>query len=69
MTTPSFIFMNIILLDGTTQRHPFFICQILVFLFPTSSHVNLLLFNPILPTFSNIIIHIDHFHANKKDDN
>ncbi|HHO5820968.1 TPA: hypothetical protein ACRVJW_000284, partial [Staphylococcus aureus] len=20
-------------------------------------------------TFSNIIIHIDHFHANKKDDN
>ncbi|MEJ3677714.1 hypothetical protein WEU57_01350, partial [Staphylococcus aureus] len=30
---------------------------------------NLLLFNPILPTFSNIIIHIDHFHANKKDDN
>ena len=36
------------------------------FLFPTSSHVNLLLFNPILPTFSNIIIHIDHFHANKK---
>ncbi|MDA2788003.1 hypothetical protein O9K59_12370, partial [Staphylococcus aureus] len=44
-------------------------CQILVFLFPTSSHVNLLLFNPILPTFSNIIIHIDHFHANKKDDN
>ncbi|HCY8651862.1 TPA: hypothetical protein O2A69_000754 [Staphylococcus aureus] len=69
MTTPSFIFMNIILLDGATQRHPFFICQILVFLFPTSSHVNLLLFNPIFPTFSNIIIHIDHFHANKKDDN
>lgn len=69
MTTPSFIFMNIILLDGATQRHPFFICQILVFLFPTSSHVNLLLFNPTLPTFSNIIIHIDHFHANKKDDN
>lgn len=69
MTTPSIIFMNIILLDGATQRHPFFICQILVFLFPTSSHVNLLLFNPILPTFSNIIIHIDHFHANKKDDN
>lgn len=69
MTTPPFIFMNIILLDGATQRHPFFICQILVFLFPTSSHVNLLLFNPILPTFSNIIIHIDHFHANKKDDN
>ncbi|HDP2959095.1 TPA: hypothetical protein P6K87_002127, partial [Staphylococcus aureus] len=66
MTTQSFIFMNIILLDGATQRHPFFICQILVFLFPTSSHVNLLLFNPILPTFSNIIIHIDHFHANKK---
>ncbi|NGG18518.1 hypothetical protein G0V77_07815, partial [Staphylococcus aureus] len=57
MTTQSFIFMNIILLDGATQRHPFFICQILVFLFPTSSHVNLLLFNPILPTFSNIIIH------------
>ncbi|HGO3220112.1 TPA: hypothetical protein ACK0Y2_000876, partial [Staphylococcus aureus] len=56
-------------LDGATQRHPFFICQILVFLFPTSPHVNLLLFNPILPTFSNIIIHIDHFHANKKDDN
>ncbi|MDT4095409.1 hypothetical protein RPP25_16150, partial [Staphylococcus aureus] len=26
-------------------------------------------FNPILSTFSNIIIHIDHFHANKKDDN
>ncbi|HHO6160169.1 TPA: hypothetical protein ACRVKW_002479, partial [Staphylococcus aureus] len=25
--------------------------------------------NPILSTFSNIIIHIDHFHANKKDDN
>ncbi|MEZ2111543.1 hypothetical protein QUC76_08835, partial [Staphylococcus aureus] len=24
---------------------------------------------PILSTFSNIIIHIDHFHANKKDDN
>ncbi|HGZ9147538.1 TPA: hypothetical protein ACOGDF_001195, partial [Staphylococcus aureus] len=23
----------------------------------------------ILPTFSNIIIYIDHFHANKKDDN
>ncbi|HCG2261427.1 TPA: hypothetical protein NJQ39_001368 [Staphylococcus aureus] len=69
MTTPSFIFMNIILLDGATQRHLFFICQILVFLFPTSSHVNLLLFNPILPTFSNIIIHIDHFHANTKDDN
>ncbi|HDE7832608.1 TPA: hypothetical protein PDZ87_000598 [Staphylococcus aureus] len=69
MTTQSFIFMNIILLDGATQRHPFFICQILVFLFLTSSHVNLLLFNPILPTFSNIIIHIDHFHANKKDDN
>ncbi|HHO5741746.1 TPA: hypothetical protein ACRVFQ_000652, partial [Staphylococcus aureus] len=23
----------------------------------------------ILSTFSNIIIHIDHFHANKKDDN
>lgn len=69
MTTQSFIFMNIILLDGATQRHPFFICQILVFLFPTSSHVNLLLFNLILPTFSNIIIHIDHFHANKKDDN
>ncbi|HGZ9570408.1 TPA: hypothetical protein ACOGGT_000407, partial [Staphylococcus aureus] len=22
-----------------------------------------------LSTFSNIIIHIDHFHANKKDDN
>ncbi|MCB8122598.1 hypothetical protein JZL25_00435 [Staphylococcus aureus] len=56
-------------MGGATQRHPFFICQILVFLFPTSSHVNLLLFNPILPTFSNIIIHIDHFHANKKDDN
>ncbi|HGO3241483.1 TPA: hypothetical protein ACK0ZQ_000754 [Staphylococcus aureus] len=69
MTTQSFIFMNIILLDAATQRHPFFICQILVFLFPTSPHVNLLLFNPILPTFSNIIIHIDHFHANKKDDN
>ncbi|HHC9825126.1 TPA: hypothetical protein ACN2IC_001869 [Staphylococcus aureus] len=69
MTTQSFIFINIILLDGATQRHPFFICQILVFLFQTSSHVNLLLFNPILPTFSNIIIHIDHFHANKKDDN
>lgn len=69
MTTQSFIFMNIILLDGATQRHPFFICQILVFLFPTSSHVNLLLFNPILPTFLNIIIHNDHFHANKKDDN
>ncbi|HHV8921639.1 TPA: hypothetical protein ACURE6_002034, partial [Staphylococcus aureus] len=28
-----------------------------------------LLYNLILPTFSNIIIHIDHFHANKKDDN
>ncbi|HGH5052224.1 TPA: hypothetical protein ACJI0L_001325, partial [Staphylococcus aureus] len=27
MTTQSFIFMNIILLDGATQRHPFFICQ------------------------------------------
>ncbi|HGZ9671401.1 TPA: hypothetical protein ACOFP5_001067, partial [Staphylococcus aureus] len=26
MTTQSFIFMNIILLDGATQRHPFFIC-------------------------------------------
>ncbi|HHO1405161.1 TPA: hypothetical protein ACRVOH_001496, partial [Staphylococcus aureus] len=25
MTTQSFIFMNIILLDGATQRHPFFI--------------------------------------------
>ncbi|HCY6404989.1 TPA: hypothetical protein O9691_001864 [Staphylococcus aureus] len=61
MTTQSFIFMNIILLDGATQRHPF--------LFPTSPHVNLLLFNPILSTFSNIIIHIDYFHANKKDDN
>ncbi|HHI7300516.1 TPA: hypothetical protein ACP7MM_002672, partial [Staphylococcus aureus] len=24
MTTQSFIFMNIILLDGATQRHPFF---------------------------------------------
>ncbi|HCZ7147021.1 TPA: hypothetical protein O3P09_000901 [Staphylococcus aureus] len=69
MTTQSFIFMNIILLDGATQRHPFFICQILAFLFPTSPHVNLLLFIPILPTFLNIIIHIDHFHANKKDDN
>ncbi|EOA8850487.1 hypothetical protein ACIM0L_002425, partial [Staphylococcus aureus] len=23
MTTQSFIFMNIILLDGATQRHPF----------------------------------------------
>ncbi|HDF7272028.1 TPA: hypothetical protein PEP33_002241 [Staphylococcus aureus] len=69
MTTQSFIFMNIILLDDATQRHPFFIYQILAFLFPTSTHVNLLLFNPILPTFSNIIIHIDHFHANKKDDN
>lgn len=69
MTTQSFIFMNIILLDDATQRHPFFIYQTLAFLFPTSPHVNLLLFNPILPTFSNIIIHIDHFHANKKDDN
>ncbi|HDA0500847.1 TPA: hypothetical protein PNS88_001609 [Staphylococcus aureus] len=69
MTTQSFIFMNIILLDDATQRHPFFIYQILAFLFTTSPHVNLLLFNPILPTFSNIIIHIDHFHANKKDDN
>ena len=68
MTTQSFIFMNIILLDGATQRHPFLFVKY-SFLFPTSSHVNLLLFNPILPTFSNIIIHIDHFHANKKDDN
>ncbi|MGT0185726.1 hypothetical protein ACVNP0_03270 [Staphylococcus aureus] len=67
MTTQSFIFMNIILLDDATQRHPFFIYQIFVFLFPTFPHVNLLLFNPILPTFSNIIIHIDHFHANKKE--
>ncbi|MGT0197546.1 hypothetical protein ACVNPZ_00915 [Staphylococcus aureus] len=62
------MYTNIILLDGPTQRHPF-IYQILAFLFPTSTYVNLLLFNPILPTFSNIIIHIDHFHANKKDDN
>ncbi|HDC8842268.1 TPA: hypothetical protein O9O27_002344 [Staphylococcus aureus] len=69
MTTQSFIFMNIILLDGATQRHPVFICQILAFLFPKFPHINLLLFNPILSTFSNIIIHIDHFHANKKDDN
>ncbi|HFV7774600.1 TPA: hypothetical protein ACH97Y_001660 [Staphylococcus aureus] len=69
MTTQSFIFMNIILLDGGNPTSSFFICQILAFLFPTFPHVNLLLFNPILPTFSNIIIHIDHFHANKKDDN
>lgn len=68
MTTQSFIFMNIILLDGATQRHPFLLSNTR-FLFPTSPHVNLLLFNPILPTFPNIIIHIDHFHANKKDDN
>ncbi|MDN8932331.1 hypothetical protein Q0Q56_14590, partial [Staphylococcus aureus] len=27
------------------------------------------LFNPILSTFSNIIIHIYNFHANKKYDN
>ena len=65
MTTQSFIFMNIILLDGATQRHPFYLSNTR-FLFPTFPHVNLLLFNPILPTFSNIIIHIDHFHANKK---
>ncbi|WFO07810.2 hypothetical protein P9A63_02180 [Staphylococcus aureus] len=56
MTTQSFIFMNIILLDGATQRHPF-----LFF-----SHINLLLFNPILPKFLNIIIHIEHFHKLKK---
>lgn len=68
MTTQSFIFMNIILLDGATQRHPFLFVKYSL-LFPTSPHVNLLLFNPILPTFPNIIIHIDHFHANKKDDN
>ncbi|WP_309245816.1 hypothetical protein [Staphylococcus aureus] len=51
------------------DEEPFFICQILAFLFPKFPHINLLLFYPILSTFSNIIIHIDHFHANKKDDN
>lgn len=69
MTTQSFIFMNIILLDGATQRHPFLFVKYSLFYFQPLPHVNLLLFNPILPTFPNIIIHIDHFHANKKDDN